>query len=112
MAGVAAPHRPVHPGDVVTGDHGYGAYTRGCRCDECRQAKADYMRRRRSGARRTAAAAQGKVRASWAEGRYVVTDPSVTHGTRSTYEEHGCRCERCTNARTRSNRRYRVREAS
>jgi hypothetical protein len=28
--------------------HGYGAYTRGCRCETCTAAKAEYMRKKRA----------------------------------------------------------------
>jgi hypothetical protein len=61
--------------------HGYGAYTSGCRCDTCRDAKAAYMRGRRD--------------AAYLRGPAVVTDPRVRHGTRSAYEERGCRCDEC-----------------
>jgi hypothetical protein len=60
--------------------HGYGAYTQGCRCPECKDAKAAYMRERRSTA--YLAATPEPV-------------PDVTHGTRSAYEERGCRCPEC-----------------
>lgn len=76
--------------------HGYGAYTRGCRCDVCRDAKADYMRERRAGARR-AAHDHGPFH----------TATGITHGTRHGYEEHGCRCLPCTDARVESDRFYR-----
>ena len=61
--------------------HGYGGYTSGCRCDTCRDAKADYMAGRRASASLRAAA---------------VADPQLRHGTRHAYEERGCRCDECT----------------
>ena len=62
-------------------NHGYGPYTNGCRCEICRKAKAAYSARARAAGRENARA-----------GRY----PSgVTHGSRSAYEERGCRCEKC-----------------
>jgi hypothetical protein len=59
--------------------HGYNRYTAGCRCDICKAAKAAYMKARRDAA---------------FLGRSTVP-PGVRHGTRSTYEEHGCRCDSC-----------------
>lgn len=62
-------------------EHGYSAYTHGCRCETCRKAKAGYSARARATGRENART-----------GRY----PSgVTHGTRSAYEERGCRCAEC-----------------
>ena len=58
--------------------HGYTAYSHGCRCGDCRAAKAAYQRERRA-----AAYLPGEIPAH------------VKHGTRSTYEEHGCRCGPC-----------------
>lgn len=79
-------------------DHGYGKYTNGCRCDVCRQAKADYSRERRAKAR---ALAQKYSVDGW---RYVA--PIERHGTRFGYEEAGCRCPECTHARTSSDVTY------
>ena len=84
--------------------HGYTAYTRGCRCDECRQAKADYMRGRRAMARYKAQK-HTDGRPGPGVARYLA--PKATHGTRAGYDEHGCRCEPCTAARRESDRRYR-----
>lgn len=36
------------------------------------------------------------------DGRMVAPLPDIHHGSRSTYTNHGCRCEPCTDA----NRRY------
>lgn len=71
--------------------HGYGPYSKGCRCTVCRKAKADYMRARRAEARALAqrAAASGRQ-------RYV---DGITHG-RVGYAEHGCRCRICVSAAT------------
>ncbi len=75
--------------------HGYGGYSRGCRCDECRTAKAEYMRARRATARRLA------DRFTDDAGAHFV--PDVTHG-RVGFEEHGCRCPQCVEARRSSQR--------
>jgi hypothetical protein len=61
--------------------HGYGGYSRGCRCEECKDAKAKYMSAKRRAA--TEAAQPGEAVAG------------VTHGTRSAYKDKGCRCEKC-----------------
>ena len=74
-------------------DHGYGAYTRGCRCEVCRQAKADYMRARRAAGRSIAVPDTGVC--------------GVLHGTRYAYEERGCRCRLCKQARAYSDYLYR-----
>lgn len=69
-------------GVAETLTHGYSAYSNGpCRCETCKAAKSAYMRDRRSEAIRNA-------RPGWAA-------DGVTHGTRSAYEEHGCRCGQC-----------------
>jgi hypothetical protein len=61
--------------------HGYSGYSNGCRCETCRAAKADYMARRRADAYVTDSTPEA--------------DPDITHGTRSAYEERGCRCAQC-----------------
>ena len=104
----------------MSAEHGtYARYARspgGCRCEECRKAKADYMRQRRAGARalaakhtRSSTGRHANPHTTWALGatRHVATD--VTHGTRFGYEERGCRCRDCTAARAESDRRYRAR---
>lgn len=70
--------------------HGYGGYTRGCRCGVCRAAKAEYVRGRRRRARQVAA------RFTDGSGRHLAR--GITHGTVSGYEEAGCRCQPCTSA--------------
>jgi hypothetical protein len=77
---------------TVTARHGYGPYTRGCRCGVCRQAKADYSRRRRAAAKETAEPG-------------VTAAGGFTHGTRHGYDEHGCRCGPCTEAQRAAWRR-------
>lgn len=71
-------------------EHGYGRYSRGCRCEVCRDAKAEYMRQRRLAASEVAAMQAGLGRLSRVSG--------ITHG-RYGYEERGCRCEVCVAAR-------------
>jgi hypothetical protein len=45
----ALPIEPRKSGTYRTdAEHGYGAYTRGCRCDTCRAAKREYVARRRA----------------------------------------------------------------
>lgn len=61
--------------------HGYVGYTRGCRCDTCKAAKAAYI--------------AGKRAAAAASARPGVAVSGVTHGTRFAYEERGCRCVWC-----------------
>jgi hypothetical protein len=70
--------------------HGYGGYSRGCRCEVCRRAKADYMQVRRSTARDLAAKHTDE------RGRHLAS--GITHGTVFGYEERGCRCRPCTTA--------------
>jgi hypothetical protein len=82
--------------------HGYGPYTRGCRCETCREAKSAYSRRRRAAARALA----NRVGNGLSEGgRHLVS--GITHG-RFGYEERGCRCDVCLGARAEN---YRVRYA-
>lgn len=89
--------------------HGYGPYTRGCRCDVCRKAKADYMRKRRAAGR--ALAQQHSERAPgcdqghpWKPGTVRYVAPIARHGSRFAYDELGCRCLDCTHARTSSDK--------
>jgi hypothetical protein len=65
--------------------HSYTGYTHGCRCRICKDAKATYVRDRR----KTAFLAAGFLEDS------AAPVPGVTHGTRSAYEERGCRCPQC-----------------
>lgn len=82
--------------------HGYGAYTRGCRCDTCRSAKAAYMRGRR------AKKNYGKRRIQYFDGeRCIVAVGLAKHGTRYGYEERGCRCPTCRQAHNASDHRTR-----
>ena len=66
----------------MTASHGYGRYAHGCRCDDCKAAKAAYMRDRRN-------------RAYLADSHQGAP---FTHGTRFGYEERGCRCDECYEA--------------
>ena len=71
-------------------EHGYLAYTHGCRCDECRAAKAAYMREKRAAAREAAGTLIDSL------GRNYV--PGIKHGAAG-YKDHLCRCEVCTAAK-------------
>lgn len=70
--------------------HNYNAYSRGCRCPVCRDAKAAYMRERR--------------REATSRARPGVAVEGVLHGTRAAYEEGGCRCDSCMRAEQSSTR--------
>jgi rubredoxin len=65
-------------------EHGYNLYTYGCRCPACRAAKADYMREKRSAAKKAA--------------RPGLVVMGIKHGTRSAFTDRGCRCPECTEA--------------
>lgn len=98
-------------------NHGYIAYSHGCRCGACRQAKADYMRSRRAQGRtyaqrltRSSGGECGVRHNVFAPGAERALAAGVTHGTRYAYEEHGCRCRPCTTARTEMDRKYRATE--
>lgn len=90
---------------MTADEHGYNAYSHGCRCSVCRAAKADYMREKRRAARRYAG--PGVT----ARGRYVA--PIENHGTTAGYVEHKCRCPECTAVEAaREQRRTRNRVAA
>lgn len=78
----------------MAAEHGYVRYTRGCRCQVCRAAKATYVRAKRASARekRLWVALFGDG------GRYVAT--GITHGYAG-YQDYSCRCEVCTAARSK-----------
>ncbi len=65
--------------------HGYGAYTHGCRCPVCIEAKAAYQRGLRAAGRGSA---------------------PLTHGI-SGYQNHGCRCAVCVEAKRAATQRQR-----
>lgn len=65
--------------------HGYVRYASGCRCETCKGAKADYMRERRAAAR--------------ARAKNGVAVVGINHGSRAGYDEHGCRCLPCSEAK-------------
>lgn len=98
----------------MTEKHGYSGYSNGCRCVTCRKAKADYMRERRQEARLLAqkhtTTGTGR-RPGWHNAFDVGAVRHVAaiekHGTRYGYEEAGCRCPRCTAARSASDAKYR-----
>ncbi len=52
-----------------------------CRCDNCKQANADYMRAKRE---------------EWAQTPF----DQIPHGTCNGYVNYNCHCEECTLART------------
>jgi WhiB family redox-sensing transcriptional regulator len=63
-------------------------YMRGCRCDECKQARRDYENTRRADMR---------------DGRRP--RPVAQHGSRSKYK-YGCRCDLCVEANREYSRNY------
>jgi hypothetical protein len=73
--------------------HDYARYSQGCRCEECRAAKACYARTRRAAAAdlRRKAAAAGQV--------YIAA--GITHGY-SGYRDASCRCLVCCRAKKAS----------
>lgn len=66
-----------------------GDYVRGCRCEVCRSANRDRVRRRRL----ERFAARILV-----DGRPVSVSPGIAHGSAATYTNHGCRCVPCSDA--------------
>jgi len=87
--------------------HGYGPYTHGCRCDECKAAKREYIRERRRVAREAARkhttnlrGVVGNGRLGWPSGTERHYVPGVKHGTSYAWFERGCRCIDCTRWRS------------
>ena len=77
----------------MTDNHGYSAYSHGCRCDVCREAKRDYIRERRRGGLELALE-RGRLGTPRAAG-------PIRHGSQYAYYERGCRCTECiTGGRT------------
>lgn len=71
------------------------AYSRGrCRCQECRDAHAEYARKLR------------------ARHRAKGLPATVKHGTLNAYNNLGCNCQECRACGTASNRAYRARRAA
>lgn len=82
----------------MTGEHGYTAYTRGCRCSTCAQAKRTYAADARAAARRRRELVEA------GGGRYVAS--VIVHGY-AAYQNAGCRCDVCRAAkRERDHDRY------
>jgi hypothetical protein len=77
---------------AVTTQHGYLAYTYGCRCRTCREAKAAYMRDARERRHR----ARRLVQQHGAGGRNYVD--GITHGYAG-YQDYSCRCAICSAAK-------------
>ncbi|GGV80392.1 WhiB family transcriptional regulator [Streptomyces thermoviolaceus] len=76
-------------------DNGHGdhrTYMKGCRCDDCRKAKAAYM-------------------ATWRNSRLgdAAGADRAGHGKQSTYMNYGCRCQRCKAANAAAQRERRTR---
>jgi len=84
----------------VTSNHGYGPYSRGCRCEICRAAKREYIKARRSEAAR---------RRDLSDlGAYVAV--GITHGIAG-YGESKCRCDVCMDVmRNVKRRQYHARK--
>jgi len=84
------PHKAYPEVEVVTAkpvEHGLSRYKGGCRCDVCKQAKADS--RKSKGLRRP----NGTI---------------PEHGTTTRYTKHGCRCGECRSAMAAHARNYRA----
>jgi hypothetical protein len=93
----------VHLGPRAT--HGRQAtYHRGCRCDECKVAQRDYMRRLRE--EMSNAINYGVPRPKRDTGPASATKPT-RHGCMNTYSNWGCRCARCTRANKMAKAHYR-----
>lgn len=76
---------------------GYAAKNNPCRCSRGRAEKAAYVRARRAKARAEIPP----------DGEHVID--GIKHGSYG-YEERGCRCEVCREARRTADRRYRERK--
>lgn len=87
--------KPLNVDDPRHGTYN-GYQNLNCRCQPCRDANAEYVRKRRSG--RAAEIAENPRRAE--------------HGRVSTYHNWGCRCDRCTEAHRFAKRRQRARRRS
>jgi len=86
---------------TATANHGYGPYTRGCRCEICCTAKREYQRTFRNNwrARRNRQVALG------AGGRNLID--GITHGYAG-YTEYSCRCAVCSAAKLAACQRARA----
>lgn len=72
-----------------------GYFSRKCRCEVCKQAAMEYMRKRK--AERIQMLKDGLV--------------EIEHGTLSAYGNWGCRCDECKEARRiEARRRYKTNE--
>lgn len=81
---------------MTTVEHGYNAYTHGCRCEVCRAAKAAYVRVKRAEARQYSRRHVG--------GEYIAR--GITHGTISGYRDSMCRCPECKAVKRAVDRRH------
>jgi hypothetical protein len=85
--------------------HDYVGYTKGCRCVVCKAAKRAYMRALR---------AHDRSLREWTPAGLVTPLP-IKHGI-SGYQNHGCRCQECRDAKAAADRRQKAareaREAS
>lgn len=88
---------------MTAGKHGYGPYTRGCRCDTCRQAAREYRAAWRL-------PQQLKLR----EARRTGKDHEVVgikHGL-SGYTNYSCRCQECRAAKADADAKRPTRQPS
>lgn len=81
-------------------EHGYGAYSNGCRCHVCREAK-----RLRQIALRDPWRALYQAHKDQYDYPYIV-EANVTHGY-AAYVNFFCRCQVCTAAKAQSSQRAR-----
>jgi hypothetical protein len=77
--------------------HGYVPYTKGCRCDVCKEAKRLYSKAQRD--QRACMLARATTRG------YTYTVPGITHGY-SGYQNFKCRCDTCKQGKALSYERW------
>jgi hypothetical protein len=88
---------------TTVAEHGTrNRYQKGCRCETCKRANADYKAGLQAANKARTQAATEAYHASGGEGGI----PSLEHGKASTYLWLGCRCQQCKEAYREPNRRY------